>query len=287
MSTEKGVTGGAGASTPLGAALGSKWANPSYLRDVQYATPANLAARQAIYRYQRPQLGLYDWAIDLADLSGGETILDIGCGNGAYLATLHRRGHVGLTVGTDFSSGMLSSARQARGAHHARPVVQGDATALPFSASAADVVLSMHMLYHVPQPLRAVVELRRVVRAGGRVLIVLNEAAHQGQLRALLRDTRLEFGESGAGGASELFDLDAGEEMASRFFDVQRHEVHGELVIPEPAPVLDYVKSMGIVQSGHAREAEMLRSVEAKIAETINAEGAFRITTSCGCLVCR
>ena len=243
MSTEKGVTGGAGASTPLGAALGSKWANPSYLRDVQYATPANLAARQAIYRYQRPQLGLYDWAIDLADLSGGETILDIGCGNGAYLATLHRRGHVGLTVGTDFSSGMLSSARQARRAHH--------------------------------------------VRAGGRVLIVLNEAAHQGQLRALLRDTRLEFGESGAGGASELFDLDAGEEMASRFFDVQRHEVHGELVIPEPAPVLDYVKSMGIVQSGHAREAEMLRSVEAKIAETINAEGAFRITTSCGCLVCR
>jgi SAM-dependent methyltransferase len=145
----------------------------------------------------------------------------------------------------------------------------------------------MHMLYHVHEPLQVLAELRRVVRAGGGALIVLNGTSHQRQLRTLLDETSLDFGEPAASAASELFDLDAGEELAARFFDVARHELNGELVVPEPGPVLAYVKSMSFVQSGRAREAEMLRSVDAKVSETITAEGAFRITTSCGCLVCR
>src|SRR5215469_5211697 len=44
--------------------------DPSWLRDVQYRSDANLAARQAIYAYQHPRLNLPAWALELAVPSG-------------------------------------------------------------------------------------------------------------------------------------------------------------------------------------------------------------------------
>ena len=64
------------------------WNNPAFLRDVQYRTDANLAARQSIYAYQHPRIDLQARVIDLAAPAPGATVADVGCGNGAYLAEL-------------------------------------------------------------------------------------------------------------------------------------------------------------------------------------------------------
>jgi tRNA G46 methylase TrmB len=69
------------------------WTDRSFLRDVQYKTDVNLAARQSIYAYQRPPIDLPREILGLAGLSGHEVVADIGCGNGRYLAELARRGH--------------------------------------------------------------------------------------------------------------------------------------------------------------------------------------------------
>lgn len=69
------------------------WTDRSCLQDIQYRTDANLAARQSIYAYQRPRLDLPPLVLDLAALRGGETVADVGCGNGAYLAELAQSGH--------------------------------------------------------------------------------------------------------------------------------------------------------------------------------------------------
>jgi ubiquinone/menaquinone biosynthesis C-methylase UbiE len=91
---------------------------------------------------------------------GAERVLDVGCGNGLYLAELRRRGiHA---VGCDLSPGMLAAA-----APH-RELVNADVTALPFAPAACDVVLAPHMLYHVADRATAARELRRVLRPGGR-----------------------------------------------------------------------------------------------------------------------
>ena len=78
-------------------------ADGEYLRRVQYATEANLAARQAIYSYRQPPARSAPWALDLAPLRGDERVLDIGCGNGLYLAELERRAHGGDVFGIDLS----------------------------------------------------------------------------------------------------------------------------------------------------------------------------------------
>jgi trans-aconitate methyltransferase len=62
-------------------------------------------------RWQHPRLDLPPLVLDLAGLRGSETITDAGCGNGAYLAELTRRGHAGQVLGIDLSAGMLYAAR--------------------------------------------------------------------------------------------------------------------------------------------------------------------------------
>jgi hypothetical protein len=47
------------------------WSDRAFLRDVQYRTDANLAARQSMYCYQHPRIDLQARMIDLARLRGG------------------------------------------------------------------------------------------------------------------------------------------------------------------------------------------------------------------------
>jgi len=282
MSTE-----GAQGSTAA-AAHPERWTDPSFLRSVQYADPSNCEARQSIYAYQQPRLRIHDWALDLGDLAGDETVLDVGCGNGSYLAALQRRGHRGLVVGMDFSAGMLRSVR-ASDRDGPQPVVQGDAAALPFASGSVDVALAMHMLYHVPDRARALLELRRVVSREGVLLVVLNGSQHSAELRALVRRW---FAETGARAVPprQSLDADAGESLLSRYFSVARHDAPAaQLVMSEPRPVVEYVRSMSFIRPGPEAgdEEALLAFVAEAVSSSIAAEGAFRITTASSCLVCR
>src|SRR3979409_2362379 len=131
----------------------------------QYENDNNLRARQNLWAITKrePPFALYPWVLELAGLRGGERILEVGCGNGEYLALVN-------AIGVDLSLGMLAVAkRRAKG-----PLVCGDAEELPFAASAFDVVLAPHMLYHVSDRRAAVGELRRVLKTTGTFVAVTN-----------------------------------------------------------------------------------------------------------------
>jgi SAM-dependent methyltransferase len=73
---------------------------------VQYRTDANLAARQSIYAYQHPPIDLPARILDIAAPGPQDVVADVGCGNGAYLGELARRGHAGRVIGADLSLGL-------------------------------------------------------------------------------------------------------------------------------------------------------------------------------------
>jgi SAM-dependent methyltransferase len=267
------------------------WANRDYLRGTQYKTDTNLAARQSIYAYQQPRIDLAARVLDLAAPDSSGTIVDVGCGNGMYLAELARRGFRGRVLGVDLSFGMLAAARQRlavapaqAGLTQAEPappaLANADVTALPLRDGAAGLTVAMHMLYHVPDPADALRELRRVTRPGGRVVIVLNGAGHLRELRAAVAEAR---GDPAAA-VGERVRLDDGESMARSFFPrVARHDFTAELRVPGPGPIVDYVRSMA--GTGHAADPERVaRTVAGTFPRT--PDGHYAITSHSGCLIC-
>jgi ubiquinone/menaquinone biosynthesis C-methylase UbiE len=101
-------------------------------------------------------------------LRAGERVLDAGCGTGYLAAGLRRARPYVVVVGTDLSAGMLGSARAAG----AEPLVQADATRLPFAPGSFDLVVARGVLHHLPDVAAALREWRRLLAPGGAVVLV-------------------------------------------------------------------------------------------------------------------
>jgi|SRR5579864_343026 len=114
--------------------------------------------------------------LQLARLANGESALDVGCGTGTLaIAAKKRVGASGTVHGVDASPEMLSRAeKKARKAGVEVLFKNSLAEALPFPDGKFDVVLSTVMFHHLPQKPRrqCASEIRRVLKQGGRVLVV-------------------------------------------------------------------------------------------------------------------
>jgi ubiquinone/menaquinone biosynthesis C-methylase UbiE len=99
------------------------------------------------------------------------TLLDIGCGPG-YLAAEIVRNYPELKVmGLDISQDMLDLAAKNLPANKIR-LIRGDAAALPLDEASIDFVVSSVSLHHWDNPEAAFREIYRVLRPGGRFLIM-------------------------------------------------------------------------------------------------------------------
>ncbi len=99
----------------------------------------------------------------------GRRILEVGCGEGALLGWLRRRG--AEAIGLEVEAERLERAGAALGR---AGLVAGTGAALPLATASLDGVLHHNSLHHVPVPLQteALVEARRVLRPGGRLLVL-------------------------------------------------------------------------------------------------------------------
>ncbi|HWR16850.1 MAG TPA: methyltransferase domain-containing protein [Terriglobales bacterium] len=117
-----------------------------------------------------------DRVLNFARLAPGERVLDVGCGTGTLAIAAKRRvGPSGKVYGIDASPEMLARAEQKASKSGVEVLFRnGLAEALPFPDGHFDAVLSTVMLHHLPTSTRAkcAAELRRVLRPGGRVLVV-------------------------------------------------------------------------------------------------------------------
>ena len=105
----------------------------------------------------------------LPRLESGMRLLDAGCGPGTVTAGLARAVSPGEVVGLDSAPGVLEHAR----AHAAEEGVEnvtftaGDVYALEFADAEFDVVYANQLLQHLTDPVRAITEMRRVLKPSG------------------------------------------------------------------------------------------------------------------------
>lgn len=99
----------------------------------------------------------------------GERILDLGAGTASSSASLAASG--ADVVAADFSPGMLAEGRRRHGHLPNLSFVEADATALPFADGEFDAVTMSYSLRNVHDPKKALAELFRVTRPGGRLVV--------------------------------------------------------------------------------------------------------------------
>jgi SAM-dependent methyltransferase len=113
------------------------------------------------------------------DLRDRHSLLDLGCGAGRHAFEAMRRGATVVALDADdaelkdvkaVSGAMLDAGELPRGEGG---VVNGDALALPFPDEEFDRIIAAEVLEHIPDDERAVRELVRVLRAGGRMAVTV------------------------------------------------------------------------------------------------------------------
>lgn len=100
-------------------------------------------------------------------------LLDIGCGTGVFAAKIRKELPNAQVWGIDLVRGMLAKGAE-RWKAHADGVmaIQADSERLPFGEGSFDVVTCANSFHHYPHQDRAVEEMRRVLKPGGRLMLV-------------------------------------------------------------------------------------------------------------------
>lgn len=251
--------------------------------ETQYATDANLRSRQRLWEISRrqPPFSLYPWVLGLASLRGGERVLEVGCGNGGYLALVD-------AIGLDLSLGMLAAAR----ARTKEPLVCGNAERLPFRTCTFDLILAPHMLYHVADRVSAVRELRRVLKPDGTCIAVTNGERNHLEMVRLVEDV-VGHGWRWRRPSDTTFKLENGAEQLQAGFDhVARVDCPpGNVFVTDADALADYIASVG---DHYAPEVaswmtwdDVVAECRSRAAAVIASNGAFTISTSMGAFVCR
>ncbi len=144
---------------------------------------------------------LVRWHLDLTRDVAGRSVLEIGCGRGGFACWLassptppHR------LVAIDWAPVAINKAREHAAAVDITGVrwEVGDIQAIEHRDAEFDTVVSCETVEHVPDPRRAVVELARVLKPGGRLFLTTpNYAGPMGMYRAYLRLRGRRFAEVG------------------------------------------------------------------------------------------
>lgn len=263
------------------------WTHPEAVRARYGAHGDALQDGPSVYAFRQPAIDWIGYLLDSLALSGGEVVLDAGCGRGAYLPHIAQRlGTGGRLVGLDFSPHMI---RLAMMQTPAVQVLVGDVQSLPFADASFDVVLSAHMLYHVPDIRAALSEFRRVLRPAGMLAIIVGSARDERELDALF---------VAAGGAFPLgrytdrFTADNAPAYLDGIFSrVERQMVCPTLVITDPTALTTYFASLRTIAEAALRPGvtweAFVRALERMAIAAIAREGAVRVSEELAIIMCQ
>ncbi|HHV60913.1 MAG TPA: class I SAM-dependent methyltransferase [Clostridiaceae bacterium] len=263
--------------------------NNNILVKEQYKDSKNLDARSYLHaKFSTNNYGWMNWLFDNMSFKSGCKILELGCGNGElWKSNLHRVGSDWEIVLTDFSEGMLETARNKIKDDRFK-FLAVDAQDIPFAENSFDIVIANHMLYHVPDRKRAMSEISRVLKSEGSFYASTTGIKNMAGLRELINrfDSRINYPNR-----AEIigFNLENGINELIEFFDdirVVRYE--DSLVITEAEPLINYVLSLK--EFGNIATIlidDKLKDFKKYIEDIIKENGSIYITKDAGLFIAK
>jgi len=118
-----------------------------------------------------------NFAVKVAQIQPGDQVLDVACGTGDLTQAFARRSDISKVVGLDFTPAMLAHAGEKRvklnpDIASKLTYMEGDAQQLPFDDASFDVLSIAWGIRNVADPARALREFHRVLKTGGRLVVL-------------------------------------------------------------------------------------------------------------------
>lgn len=244
--------------------------------NAQYATAKKLHQRISIHeKYSRNKQGFGPWIVSQYRLVPGMAVLELGCGTGSMWRGVTLPEGCRMTL-TDFSEGMLETARSNTGHWTGVSYRQVDAQDIPFEDNSFDVVIANMMLYHVPDIQRALREIRRVLRPDGEFYAATYGEHGVVEAVADMLDVRLE--------GNHRFTLQNGADQLKQVFgEVQRTFYDDALDVTDPTDLVAYLRSMA---SMHVLDDVSDETLLAAFKEYM-ADGVLHLPKEYGMFICR
>ena len=223
--------------------------DPAHVRE-QYASEAGLAARKAIYG-DVTGLDAREIVFEAVAEVQPRAVLEVGCGEGELSERVLRE--LGCEVVAIDQSERMVELTRARGID-ARV---GDVCDLPFEDGSFDVAVAAWMLYHVADVDRALVELARVLRPGGRLVATTNARDHLMEILALVGFER-------TFDATSFHAENASELLGRRFARVEMHDAGGTVTFRDAEQVRSYLRSSSRLADRADRVPELTQPLIAR-----------------------
>lgn len=259
-----------------------KGVNDSMIKE-QYKNSINLSARLNLHKFNTNKLDWNVWFFDKMKIPSQCRILELGCGNGIFWQkNSDKISEYWDIVLSDFSEGMLRSAKENIQRDDIKYEII-DIQDIPYEDNSFDIIIARHMLYHAPDLDRALSEVRRVLKPGGRFYASTNGKGHMQELTDLIRSYIKDM-DYDPFKAIIKFQLENGSEILRRYFQaVEVEDFAGQIVVQQAEPVVSYIASIF--------DAETLLSDEQKVEQLhqfvqkeIDRTGELKITTWAGML---
>ncbi|MBV9278739.1 MAG: class I SAM-dependent methyltransferase [Chloroflexi bacterium] len=266
----------------------SHLSDQGHLLERQYRTSVNLQARMELHRrFGTGRGSWFRWLLDQMEIPPRARILELGCGTGAlWRENLDRIASDWEVTLSDLSEGMLAEARRnLEGSGHRFRFRRINAQDIPVADAHFDVVIANHMLYHVPDRGKALAEIRRVLRPGGRFYAATNGRNHMRELQDLLARFVPERARDVGLLPGAIFGLESGREQVAAFFgEVTVLRKPNPLVVTEAEPLVAYVLSLPAESN---RVGDRVEELTAWVQGELDAHGAIQITTDTGLIAAR
>lgn len=253
-----------------------------YLLQEQYKNASNLSARIQLHqRFGTNTVEWFCWVFDQYNIAPDSKILELGCGPALlWQKNLARVADDWEIVLSDFSAGMLQEAQKNLDNSDKNFSFQIiDAQSIPFADGYFDVVIANHMLYHVPDRVRALAEVRRVLKPDGYFYATTNGKGHLQEITQL----KLRVGIAAPSVvAFTPFSLENGaEQLGQQFAHIEVRRGEDELVVTEVEPLMRFILS----SMAKGEDAEKLQELRSLIEQEIEQKGAIRIKRESGMFV--
>lgn len=208
----------------------------------QYATSDNLNTRISIHdKYSTNKTGFGNWIVSNYKIDKGADVLEIGCGTGDMWKNREALiGGCSKLILSDFSEGMLLSAKDNIGNHDNIEYRVLDIQEIPYGDDTFDVVIANMMLYHVPDIDKGLAEVRRVLRKDGHFY-----CATYGEHGIIEYLSKILFAYGVEDNINKNFTLQNGYSILSKVFSkVEKIEYIDSLAVTNMDDMVDYIYSL-------------------------------------------